>query len=408
MDKERIYLSERIIWYLTIFLIAAFNIFDSSSAISLILFGTTLAILIVGAIHRHGKFPFFIDRYQLFVSFFGFFCLASSLWAWSSSLAIEKGITIFEILICSSVLYYHYSKYDSIDLLISAIMWAGYVVAGYAIVFYGLDSINEMIAKGARLDNSFTNINSIAMVSGLAIVITVYRIFCIERRLSLYNIFMIPALVLIAASGSRKAMVVVFVGIVVILMLKFEDENIIKTIFKWLIGAIVLIFLIKLLLMLPMFDLVNARMKGLVALVTGNGIVDHSAWLRQQYIQVGLEQFIKTPVFGIGMNNARFLIAQAFGKETYLHNNYVELLVNGGIVGFIIYYSMYIYLMFSLIKRRKVDDKGTIICIAMLIIFLISDYGAVSYYSKSRYVYLAIFFLQDKILRRKCREYEYY
>lgn len=73
MDKERIYLSERIIWYLTIFLIAAFNIFDSSSAISLILFGTTLAILIVGAIHRHGKFPFFIDRYQLFVSFFGFF-----------------------------------------------------------------------------------------------------------------------------------------------------------------------------------------------------------------------------------------------------------------------------------------------------------------------------------------------
>ena len=287
-------------------------------------------------------------------------------------------------------------------------MWAGYVVAGYAIVFYGLDSINEMIAKGARLDNSFTNINSIAMVSGLAIVITVYRIFCIERRLSLYNIFMIPALVLIAASGSRKAMVVVFVGIVVILMLKFEDENIIKTIFKWLIGAIIVIVLIKLLLMLPMFDLVNARMKGLVALVTGNGIVDHSAWLRQQYIQVGLEQFIKTPVFGIGMNNARFLIAHAFGKETYLHNNYVELLVNGGVVGFIIYYSMYIYLMFSLIKRRKVDDKGTIICIAMLIIFLISDYGAVSYYSKSRYVYLAIFFLQDKILRRKCREYEYY
>lgn len=181
---------------------------------------------------------------------------------------------------------------------------AGYAVAGYAIVFYGLDSINEMIAKGVRLDNGFTNINSIAMVSGLAIVITIYRIFCIERRWSIYNVFMIPALVLIAASGSRKAMIVVFVGIVIVLMLKFEDENIIKTLFKWLIGAIIVISLIKLLLMLPMFDLINARMKGLMALVTGNGIVDHSAWLRQQYIRVGLEQFIKTPFLGIGMNNA--------------------------------------------------------------------------------------------------------
>lgn len=94
MDKKNIYLTERLIWYLTIFLIAAFNIFDSSSVISLILFGTTLAILIIGTIHRHGKFPFFIARYQLFVVFFCFFCLASSFWAWSSSLAIEKGITI--------------------------------------------------------------------------------------------------------------------------------------------------------------------------------------------------------------------------------------------------------------------------------------------------------------------------
>lgn len=408
MDKERIKLSERIIWYLTIFLIAAFNIFDSSSAISLILFGTTLAIFLFGAIHRHGKFPFFIDRYQLFVLSFCFFCLLSSLWAWNAWLAIEKSITIFEILICSSVLYYHYSKYSSIDLLINAIMWAGYAVAGYAIVFYGIGSINEMIAAGARLDNSFTNINSIAMVSGLAIVITVYRIIFIERRLSLYNLFIFPALVLIAASGSRKAIVVVFAGIVVILMFKFKDDNIIKTLFKWLIGAIILIFLIRLLLTLPMFDLINSRMKGLIALVTGNGIVDHSAWLRQQYIQVGLEQFVKTPILGIGMNNARLLISQDFGKETYLHNNYVELLVNGGVVGFAIYYAMYIYLLFSLIKRMKENNKGTVICIAMLIIFLISDYGAVSYYSKSRYVYLAIFFLQDRILRRKCRRYECY
>ena len=115
---------------------------------------------------------------------------------------------------------------------------------------------------------------------------------------------------------------------------------------------------------------------------------------RELYIQAGWKQFLKTPILGIGIGNTSQITMAATGHSTYLHNNFIELLASGGIIGFGIYYGIILYLIIKLIpfalKKESVSDA----CLIVLIVHTIADYGTVSYYTKGTYFILVLCFLQ--------------
>ena len=90
--------------------------------------------------------------------------------------------------------------------------------------------------------------------------------------------------------------------------------------------------------------------------------------------------------------------------DAYLHNNFVEMLCGGGLVGFILYYSIYVYLFVQLFKYRKADREAFSIAIVWLGLMLIMNYGMVTYYSKTQWYYLLIHFINVSNLKRKHRE----
>ena len=392
-------LDEKLIWLLTTFLFASFVIFDTSSWISLILLATTAAILLLDVMQGRGRIRSALGAFHVFVLCFSLFCFASSLWATNSSAAIGKGTTILEILICMSVIYMHYAKYSTVLPLLEVVRWAGYAVVLYALYFYGWDTIRFLASSGGRLDNSFTNINSIGMTAAYAIVITAYRIFFVNNRITWSDYLSIPAIIFVGLSGSRKTLVLAGLGFVLLAAKRFVSKNIVKTILRWAVLGLLIAVLFGCLMTLPIFSAVSARMEGLFAAVTGKGQVDSSTWLRQQYIAAGIAQFWKTPLFGIGISNTYILTAAAVGRSTYLHNNYVELLAAGGIVGFCCYYSMYFFLLRTFFRRRRHADSCLIVCAVLILLFLIMDYGVVSYYSKSTYFYLCMLFLEARNLK---------
>ena len=374
LNEKRI--SEKIIWLLVTFLFASFTIFDTNSWISI--------ILLLDIYQCHGKIKFKITSFHILILLFCLYCFVSSLWAIRPNQAISKGTTIFEILVCMSFIYMHYSRENTVKPLINAVMWAGYAVVIYAICFYGLSTIQKIVSAGERLENSFANINEIGMLGAMAIVITLYNFFFIDKRFKLSNIFIVPCIILVAASGSRKALIIVVFGLVSVIISKYSSKNILKNIFIWVILGILLFVFLQ-------------------WASTGSGKVDHSTWLRQQYINAGINQFKLHPIDGIGISSSGAILLESFGRDTYFHNNFVELLACGGLIGFFIYYNIYLYILNVIYRFNGVKEKYKFLCVIIIFILLFMDYASVSYYSKGRYFYFVILFLEIQFLRKSSR-----
>jgi len=128
----------------------------------------------------------------------------------------------------------------------------------------------------------------------------------------------------------------------------------------------------------------------------GEGEVGLSAKARSDMIRFGWHYFLENPLGGIGIGNATAIYG------SYLHNNYIELLCCGGIIGFVIYYSRYLFLLCSIIRNINIcnNKKESIYpCFILLSILLILDYGRVTYYTKPSQIYFVLLFLQIKSIR---------
>ena len=113
-------------------------------------------------------------------------------------------------------------------------------------------------------------------------------------------------------------------------------------------------------------------MAGLNNLITGNGVVDTSSQTRLRLIEIGLDIWKKYPIGGTGINT--FYVSSSTGN--YAHNNFVELLADIGIIGFVIYYFFIVKAIF--VKNNFDVEKGWM-WKCLLICLLVFDFGAVTY-----------------------------
>jgi O-antigen ligase len=389
---------DKLIWVLTVLLFSSFYIYSTNAKGSMILFVITVVVLFLSVVSSAGRIEIYFGAFHGFIVTFGLFCLISSIWAINANDAIDKGITIFEILICLTVFYWYYRKQDGVDSLLKSVMWGGYVVTFYTYLVTGVDNVISVLTIAGRLSSTFDNINSIGMLAAITVIIALY--YLMYEGFSLCFMFTVPAIILIIASGSRKALVILVFGVLLLLSLKIISKQKVFGIIKICIFLFITYFIVLGLSSLKVFTGIGLRMQGLLAAITGQGTIDHSAWLRQQYIKIGLQIFKNHPFLGIGMGNVHILNSI---NDTYLHNNYIELLANGGIIGFTLYYSIFIFFFKRIFAAKDSTDNKAKIVITLMLCLLISDYGMVSYYSKNTLFYFLLFFLYTLKLPRKKR-----
>ena len=141
---------------------------------------------------------------------------------------------------------------------------------------------------------------------------------------------------------------------------------------------------------MPIFSTVFDRFQMSINSFTGQGKVDNSTRLRKAFIKAGINQFLKTPILGVGIGNSGYITEKATGWFTYLHNNYVELLATTGIIGFGLYYSVYVYIIISCLKMISQKNKYINVVLVIMLLNVILEYGMVSYYSKNTYIYILL------------------
>ncbi len=384
--------------FLTTLLYLSFIVFSNNSTGVFVMIGLIILILVINIIGGNTNLHIHFGRFHEYMLLFGLFSLTSALWAIKPHYAIEKGLTIFELLICFSVLYSLYYK-ASIERLVKIIMWAGFILSIYTIMFYGIQGLQSTVNDESRIENSFANVNVIGMVCCTSILICAYLS---HYKISYIQIlFCIPCLFVVAASGSRKASVILVLGLIYLFWPKqSHKKNRKSSFFKKIWMTLIIIILLYIIVQSNIFGGVMLRMDGLIASVTGVGDVDNSSMVRSYFRVIGFKQLLETPIFGIGMGNARILAYAGTGLDCYLHCNYAELAANGGIIGLVLFYWIYIPIIKTEKKYRKTDKYATLILI-LTVITLVNDYGTVSYYSKYYYFLIMVVILHINKLKQK-------
>ena len=387
---------------IAVFLFSVFILFEGYAWGKYAFLAASLAIYILGLLERNGKAVFRLDAYVFLNVVFIFYVFLTALWAKSPDSTITMTRTLIRTFLCAYIVYLYFVKEKDVSRLLRILMWAGYVVAIYSLMFYGVD---ELLKAGTdsslRADNEFANVNSIAMCCALSVMIQANEFF--EKRNRWTCLFLIPVLIVIGATQSRKALVFLIIGVFSAFIVKNQNESALKKIGKIIIGCVVALLLVYALLQLDIFSGIKERMESVINSFSGKGKADHSALIRKQMIEVGWKEFLEHPIGGIGLSNSYFITLRYFGRETYLHNNFVELLSCGGIFAFVFYYAIYVYLFYNLWKYRRADKKQAMFFAIWLLIMLALDYGNVSYYSKSQNFYLMIHFVNIENLKRKAR-----
>lgn len=328
--------------------------------------------------------------YHKYILCFGLFCLASSLWAQSPALALSKGIDIIEIFMIMMVVSFCFQKTDCTDSLLKAIMWAYYAVVFYEIAFYGWRYFLQVVRESSRVTSEYLNSNTLGMCAAFAVLIQIYLLF--SKKIPVWTLVSAAVGVfVIVASGSRKALAALFIGgFLYFILPSFRKGQGSISFLRLLFLLPLILFAIYMVLRQPVFSGVMERFAGMIGTISGDA-VEKSTVQRLSLMQLGMRLFKENPLLGVGIDNPRLYTYDVVGETFYLHNNYIEILAAGGLIGFIIYYGIYVKLIFSYIKHRMFGDPQYCVCFVLLILTMIMDFGMVSYYSKSTFVFLMLF-----------------
>ncbi len=391
--------NDQFLAFLTFVFVLLSYLLATSVSGSLFLVAVTVLFLVLS------NFKFEAQPFHLFVLQFCLYCYATSMWAYNYHTAISNGNTIFELLVCLSIMYCHFKKFNDVTQLMKIIMWAGYVVVLYSYAYYGLERIMS-VDEGRLGNSSFNNINVLSQLAATVVIINVYFIV-VTKKLSWTILLMVPSLIFVISSQSRKSVAIVILGLTLLALMKFlrsRKDNLLPII-RFLAIILVIGTAMLFLSSTSMMESFMERMSGMISAYFGDGEteIDASTKIRIQLKELGWNQFRETPWFGMGMGCAQFLVARETGDMAYLHDNYAELAANGGIFGLISFYIIYVYLLVNEWKYYKVDKMSNLVLTLIIIRFII-DWGAVSYYSKITYFQMMVYFLHLESCRTKYPE----
>ncbi|MBQ8779844.1 MAG: O-antigen ligase family protein [Alistipes sp.] len=330
------------------------------------------------------------------------FCSISYLWAFSPHLVlwviIKQQIPIYAL--CLGIIVFVYNR-DDFDKVLRSYYYAALILLLFVLINVDIANIgSSRLADDGEGD--LWNPNYIGLYMALACYAGYFGIVKSQVCSKLFKLaFWIITLVMISLimlSGSRGALLAMIVPLCFKQL--YGNTNIIKTgIVITLICAVVYLLVMK----VPvLYEIIGVRIEELFNIFSGSddGSGDDS---RLILILSGLIWFQDSPILGVGINNFRVLSGKylPYSKEFYAHNNYVELLVDVGLVGFLIYYSIYFFLIR---KHKRMNSKYKAWFMGFIVFSLIADFTNVSYYEFSLQLLICLLFCSLKVDNFKNRK----
>ncbi len=349
-----------------------------------------LFICFIISLIKRKSFKKGLSSYTIWSIIFLLYGAVSYFWAISKQNVLNEISSISYIIICNLMLFYAI-KEDN-DYIFKIIKAGIFGTIAHGLNLYLTNGFGVYI--NTRGGDIVENANVIAFVAAFSVIFSFIIVKTDKTNKKwLYIITSIICLIFGILSGSRKIYAFLIAFFVLYYFLKSKD--VMKKAFKLLLSLFAVAITFLLIMKIPfLYDLVGSRIETMFLGFFGNS-TDGSTSFRIKLLQWGVEWFQQKPFIGYGLDCFKYLlgtqhITWAGVEGVYAHNNYIELLVDCGIIGTFLYYLIYLQVIKKSIKSRNILS---IFSLSIIFSMLIFEIGQVSY---------SYAFLQEVILITYC------
>ena len=386
--------SKKIISILLFLYVLSILIFDNVRYVKLVYITDVLMVgyfLIYKLLNK--KLVFEFNYFFLFLFLFCILSLASLFWTPNINGASIRVLSLFFILINTFIIYHIIKEFNNLNYIFYAFFI--FIILNF-LILNGFLGHQEYYYYGFRFQGTTGNPNLVAIYSVFTIFISLFLIINNNKN-KVYILFLYLIIsfsfILIIYTGSKKGIIfsIFLILIYVLINLELSKKLLKRLVILLFIVPIVGYIIINNFISNDLFVVMEKsfnRISEMLLIVGNENFIDESTRHRIHLINSAFEKFSENPFLGLGI----------LGFETYegvyAHNNYMEILANLGIIGFFIYYMIYIVIFFKILS---IDSKILqFYFFSTLIIMLLMDVALVSYFSKIYFIILiSIFYLSN-------------
>ena len=286
------------------------------------------------------------------------------------------------ILACTAVLP-HFRTREELRRLLALILFSLVYAIGMLMLrlpsgALGVERIGEEIGQHSN------EIGRMAAVGGLLALF----FFTIKRQFRWsYLVLLAGFLFCVFMTGSKNAVLIMLFQIMLYwILISGRRMRVLKIFF----GAGILILVFWLIMTnTVLYDLVGKRIENKLYIFVDSSQADGSTRERMFFMRTAWELFKERPVFGVGLNNfAAYLQSIHYENAVYSHSGFLEILSTLGIIGFVLYYSLYILVAVRLFPKALQRDRMGAVLFCLCLRMLVFDFTTISAYIYNGYFYL--------------------
>lgn len=309
----------------------------------------------------------------------------------------------FYLLIVALILVFCLSQYKIDQHMVKKILWS-YTLASplMLLILLVTGKLTAQADSGRLGEELFGNANIMAFIIMASVLYALWlfvygesgvakkAVLIASIAFNYYGMFL---------SGGRKYIVVPILFLYILLLFRRDKNGRTHLIKYTVIIAVIAVGVYLLIMKVPAFyEIIGSRMESLLGFMGGDyQDADGSTLIRAQMIEMGLKKWPESPVWGHGFDSFKYYNREVTGHFYYSHNNFVEMLYNGGLIGFAAYYWIYLkYFVAAYKSKNTISIAARAFVIAMVLSMLVYEYGAINYTASGTVI---MFYVAELMLR---------
>lgn len=320
-----------------------------------------------------------ITPYLLRLAAFWAFATMTILWAEDRGFAVSMSKSLMINLVCMcALLNLMDHQRQRMDFILKTLIAAPIILEMRVILQGGLLAFLDTRTIGSISGNT------VGMCAAFGACFAAY--YWIQGEKCKYGILFAVNTVIVILSASKKALLFECIPLVTFFLFDRKipkSRRLLRAFLLLMAGGTGLVLLVKTPIL---YDLIGNRLEGMVATLVGNAEkADGSSEARALLITRGMQWFRERPLQGYGIDCYRVVLVKnhpTWPIDAYAHNNYVELLVDTGLIGTVLYYWNYAEALRIGWKNRDSIHHTELLAMGILLALLVGEMALVSYYDK--------------------------